>query len=398
MKRACSGLVSYSSSSSDESDVERDIKPRPAAVCESGPSTLDSGSEASLCPPAKKRCVSYSPHEETPFTDHDVDRKLPPLSASLTVPVPVDNPAEHQGRTRSFPHVEGQYAAYVYIPLVLESGDPLGDLVREVVCKVTEEVEGLRRIGEAPFVNKGGKFEEREDDRRDPLIADAPVGGETEGMSTDNNKRRRHDTKLELHISLSRPVLLRAYQRDEFKRTIKGIAESVAPFGASFTTFAELTNDERTRTFLAMEVGAGHVEPNVIIVTFSSIRYTDVLLSCDTYYISSHRRSAPFVRKNSIQIQDSMHQLHGPYWITPNARYTIECTGAHIAAFVDEGTILLIPRTTSFLPALSFNGISADISGYLSPYPRPSAYTGSRSQQHLWTASFDATYGRFHGG
>lgn len=31
-------------------------------------------------------------------------------------------------------------------------------------------------------------------------------------------------------------------------------------FDASFTTFSELTNDERTRTFLVLEAGAGHRE------------------------------------------------------------------------------------------------------------------------------------------
>ena len=31
-------------------------------------------------------------------------------------------------------------------------------------------------------------------------------------------------------------------------------------FQVSFATFAELTNDERTRTFLSLEVGAGHHE------------------------------------------------------------------------------------------------------------------------------------------
>lgn len=31
-------------------------------------------------------------------------------------------------------------------------------------------------------------------------------------------------------------------------------------FDASFATFSELTNDERTRAFLALEVGAGHGE------------------------------------------------------------------------------------------------------------------------------------------
>lgn len=33
-----------------------------------------------------------------------------------------------------------------------------------------------------------------------------------------------------------------------------------AKFTASFATFAELQYDEKTRTFLAVEVGAGHLE------------------------------------------------------------------------------------------------------------------------------------------
>lgn len=35
---------------------------------------------------------------------------------------------------------------------------------------------------------------------------------------------------------------------------------SFCRFRASFAMFSELTNDERTRTFLTMEVGAGHLE------------------------------------------------------------------------------------------------------------------------------------------
>jgi len=63
-----------------------------------------------------------------------------------------------------------------------------------------------------------------------------------------------------LHISLSRPTYLRAHQREQFKRAVKGVATRFSPFSASFSTFSELTNDEQTRTFLAMEIGAGHAE------------------------------------------------------------------------------------------------------------------------------------------
>jgi U6 snRNA phosphodiesterase len=39
-------------------------------------------------------------------------------------------------------------------------------------------------------------------------------------------------------------------------------------FKASFATFSELTNDEETRTFLTLEIGAGHNE-----VTFSNVKF-----------------------------------------------------------------------------------------------------------------------------
>lgn len=37
-------------------------------------------------------------------------------------------------------------------------------------------------------------------------------------------------------------------------------ANSYFRFDASFATFTEFTNDENTRMFLAMEIGAGHIE------------------------------------------------------------------------------------------------------------------------------------------
>lgn len=185
MKRVSTSLVSYSSSSSDESDSS--AKPTRSRTCKSEPHP--SG-------PSAKKC------------------KLPPLAASLTPPVPADDPTKHQGRTRSFPHVEGQYATYVYVPLVLDPGEALYDLVTEVISKAKEEVRGLWGIGEGEMEDVQGRRHECED------------RGENKNVG---RSKRKNAGKLELHISLSRPIFLRAHQRDDFKRAVKRIAESVSP-------------------------------------------------------------------------------------------------------------------------------------------------------------------------
>ncbi|KAI6166670.1 hypothetical protein EDD17DRAFT_1180740 [Pisolithus thermaeus] len=224
MKRASASLVSYSSSSSDES--EPNSKPIRSRSCKSEP-------PADLA-------VSNPPGAPTKR------RKLPPLAASLAPSVPADDPTKHQGRIRSFPHVEGQYATHVYVPLILGPGEALYDLVTDVVSKAKEEVGGLWGVGEAEREDLQGQGQrhEREDRQKNKNMG----------------RSKRRNAKLELHISLSRPIFLRAHQRDDFKRAVKRIAESVSPFNASFSTFSELTNDEHTRTFLSMEVGAGHFE------------------------------------------------------------------------------------------------------------------------------------------
>ncbi|KAH0832236.1 hypothetical protein J3R83DRAFT_13210 [Lanmaoa asiatica] len=189
--------------------------------------------------------VEYpSSEEETPANEQPRQkrRKLPTLSSSLAVPTPVDNPALHQGRVRTVPHVEGQYATYIYVPLVLDHTDALYAVVEDALTLAKAQVPSLHAIGR----------QER---------------GEVNAA------------RWELHISLSRPLFLRAHQREEFKRAIRQVASSIAPwvhiqssraystmtsaansFDASFTTFSKLVNDERTRTFLALEVGAGHGE------------------------------------------------------------------------------------------------------------------------------------------
>jgi hypothetical protein len=161
MKRT---LVSYESSDDDEHSIQHPehVKKRSVPL---------------------PRILIY-PHTHT-------RRKLPTLPTSLTPAVPVDNSRLHQGRTRTTPHVEGQFSAHVYVALVVGRETALGRLVEEVVGCAKGKVSGLWGIG----------------------------GDDGNGESGE----------LELHVSLSRPTYLRAHQREEFKRAVKNVARSFNP-------------------------------------------------------------------------------------------------------------------------------------------------------------------------
>ncbi|KAJ7366547.1 U6 snRNA phosphodiesterase Usb1 [Mycena albidolilacea] len=166
--------------------------------------------------------VSYSSSEDSEpdfATPPPKKRKLPVLSATLAGPEHVDNPSLHQGRARTMPHVDGQYATHVYASVPLDRGSPLFKLL----CKILDSAKKMT-----------------------PTLHDFWTSSKDSGP--------------ELHISLSRPIYLRAHQRESMKRAVKLIAEKSLPFTASFARISELVNDDGTRIFLALEIGAGHQE------------------------------------------------------------------------------------------------------------------------------------------
>ncbi|KAF8489401.1 U6 snRNA phosphodiesterase Usb1 [Gautieria morchelliformis] len=169
---------------------------------------------------------SPSPTVDTNFSHPQPKRSLPSLPPTLTPPVPESLPSKHQGRIRTHPHVEGQFASYVYVPVPLEH-----DAARRIGKVVSHAIKHAK--GLVPSIN--AIIEERAT------------------WNSEGNER-------ELHVSLSRPVYLRHHQREDFKKAVRSIASSNAPFPASFATFATFANDEKTRAFLALEVGAGHSE------------------------------------------------------------------------------------------------------------------------------------------
>ncbi|KAF8967106.1 hypothetical protein BDZ97DRAFT_1903514 [Flammula alnicola] len=184
MKRPALTLVSYSSSDDESAAYEPSTEEEPVQQ-----------------PPPKKK-------------------KLPPISSSIVAPGPMDNPTLHQGRIRTTPHVEGQFAAHVYVSLALPRQSVLHKVVRDILRDAKKAIPTLHDI----WSYKEGSM------------------------------------RPELHISLSRPIFLRAHQREDLKRAVKNIAKKHRAFIVFFATLSELINDEKTRTFLTMEIGAGYHE------------------------------------------------------------------------------------------------------------------------------------------
>ena len=130
-------------------------------------------------------------------------RKLPKLSASLVAPAPIDDPSKHQGRTRSSPHVEGQFAAYVYIPVPLDVSEKLKSLLTSAI---------LRSKGIVPEL-------------------------QCDWINFESTQAEDKQENFELHISLTRPIYLRHYQREDLKRSIKAAAQSHAPLVLAYLSF-----------------------------------------------------------------------------------------------------------------------------------------------------------------
>ncbi|KAI8838980.1 hypothetical protein BC829DRAFT_404141 [Chytridium lagenaria] len=62
----------------------------------------------------------------------------------------------------------------------------------------------------------------------------------------------------DLHISLSRTLFLKEFQLDRFLELLKTQLSKSKQFGFSFSKLSKYENDEKTRSFLALDVGEGH--------------------------------------------------------------------------------------------------------------------------------------------
>lgn len=134
-------------------------------------------------------------------------------------------------RIRSFPHVEGNYALHVYIPVNISS---------------------IAEKQLSPFIKKA-----------------AMLTPELYGIDTDlplcsaylksNDGAQVHVPTLakQYHISLSRTVAVRVHQIDSIVAMLRHKLRSQKRYWIEFGKWEVFINDDQTRSFLAMEVTTG---------------------------------------------------------------------------------------------------------------------------------------------
>ncbi|XP_034251077.1 U6 snRNA phosphodiesterase [Thrips palmi] len=138
-------------------------------------------------------------------------RRLPPPTALLElfkddIPDQVkDSEADHSGRVRSFPHERGNWASYVYISV--DASSSIESFI-DLVCTTC-----------------------------DPSL----------------NLQRSND----LHISVTKTVILKHHWIDSISSSIQDIACSVKRFPICLGDIRVYTNEEQTRTFIGIVVTAG---------------------------------------------------------------------------------------------------------------------------------------------
>ncbi|XP_030374588.1 U6 snRNA phosphodiesterase [Scaptodrosophila lebanonensis] len=148
--------------------------------------------------------------------DLSIPRKRPALPTALTllgVKQPkcveeddlIDDPTQHGGRIRTFKHERGNWATHVYVS-ALECNDQLEDFQLETISKMASMVE---------------------------LKASAS-----------------------LHLSLSKTVVLQYHQIDVFASSLQQALRNCVGFSGTLHDLKIYTNEERTRTFLAVQLDA----------------------------------------------------------------------------------------------------------------------------------------------
>lgn len=139
----------------------------------------------------------------------------------------------HQGRLRSFPHVEGNYATLIFItvPVVPSSRAPLEKLLNAVREKLPELKPMLATH------------------RKQPTTHGAVSTAVSMSMA-----------QSEYHLSVSRPAPVRLGQIDMIQAALKRNMRRLEPFEVTIGDGIEVfVNDDRTRTFLALRAGGQHV-------------------------------------------------------------------------------------------------------------------------------------------
>ncbi|KAL4325466.1 hypothetical protein GQ457_11G030030 [Hibiscus cannabinus] len=160
-------------------------------------------------------------------------RHTRPLSLSSTLPIPwvLDSlQAGQSSRVRSFPHVEGNYALHVYIPVFIPSGSK------------KEMVQSLKKV--PSFVP-------------DLHVVDSDVPLNVL-CKEEHHKFEKVALGRELHISLGRAVPIRVHQIDSIVTILcQKLQFQKRRYWIDFNKWEVFVNDDKSSTFLSLEVVSG---------------------------------------------------------------------------------------------------------------------------------------------
>ncbi|KAJ0538599.1 putative U6 snRNA phosphodiesterase Usb1 [Helianthus annuus] len=131
-------------------------------------------------------------------------------------------------RIRSFPHIEGNYALHVYIPVFIPS-ERKKELIR-FLKKATSLVQGLHVVD-----------------------IDVPL----HMLLKDEEKMVHAALGREFHISLGRTVPIRVHQIDSVVAMLRQKLQFQKRYLIDFNKWEVFVNDDKTRTFLSIENTTG---------------------------------------------------------------------------------------------------------------------------------------------
>ncbi|KAF2898874.1 hypothetical protein ILUMI_07302 [Ignelater luminosus] len=118
----------------------------------------------------------------------------------------IDDPSHHGGRIRSFPHERGNWVTYVYIPY-----EPTDTLLSDIITRI---------INTLPYLN----------------------------MQAIND----------FHISLTKTIILKHHWINSFIESIRIKTQMIKKFIIMFNTLNVYCNEERTRTFIGLDIKSGY--------------------------------------------------------------------------------------------------------------------------------------------
>ncbi|KAK0528298.1 poly(U)-specific 3'-to-5' RNA exonuclease [Tilletia horrida] len=239
-------LVQYGSSDEEDGDSSGsgsgDARSKDT-VTSVGPARASSASTAAFARPSAKRRKLSGFVSSTPSPSPSLSTPLAATASSSETKTLAQASAQ---KTLKPGQIEGDWLchAFVRVPLCEDVRTCLQSIVKDLVdaCNTTEGGGG----GEIIQLTVEG------------IDADAPVQARGTCDGSDNASAAPERRALsDFHISLTRPILVRPHEREEFRRIIRDTLGDHSRFNIHFAKLITLVNDDRSRLFFALEAGMG---------------------------------------------------------------------------------------------------------------------------------------------